>query len=323
MKTAWHLFVVSLSGRQASSRMRLWRALRTSGAALIRDGVYLVAENPRTMTILADCAQQIERAGGRADFFAIELTAAQRREWQPLFDRSDAYLALQKSIQALQRQFKRGTEGRMRQKLAQLQTEFEHTVAIDTFPTSQQDKVRKSLAACAKEIENHFLKGEPHSRSGIIPIRAIRDYQGRSWATRRDLWVDRVASAWLIQRFIDKCPRFIWLKDLAKCPKSALGFDFDNATFSHIGTKVTFEVLVTSFQLQDDEALNQIAAMVHYLDVGGVAVAEADGFVAILTGARARCTNDTQLIKAMFPVLDDLYTAYLSRENASTNRKSS
>ena len=141
-------------------------------------------------------------------------------------------------------------------------------------------------------------------------MRDLADFQGRSWATRQHLWADRVASAWLIQRFIDKRARFVWLKDTAKCPKQALGFDFDNATFTHIGDKVTFEVLLTSFKLQTDSALLQIAAMIHYLDIGGVAISEADGFAAILTGARARCRDDHALLKTMTTVLDDMYHSF-------------
>ena len=60
--------------------------------------------------------------------------------------------------------------------------------------------------------------------------------------------VDRVASAWLIHRFIDARARFIWLAAPADCPVDALGFDFDGATFTHVGERVTFEVLLASFE---------------------------------------------------------------------------
>lgn len=321
MQPRWFLFIVRLSGRQTASRMRLWRALKTSGAALLRDGVYLAAENNHTLLCLDRCQQEIEQSGGRAYRFPVELSSTQRREWLPLFDRSAAYMALQKSIQTLLRQLLRGTEGRVRQKLAQLQTDFDTTVAMDFFPTDLQTKTGTSLTACTLAVDQHFSDGEPHPRRGIIPQRAIADYQGRTWATRQHLWVDRVACAWLIQRFIDKRARFVWLKDTAKCPKHALGFDFDNACFTHSGDKVTFEVLLASFNLQADPALSQLAAMIHYLDVGGVAISEADGFAAILTGARARCRNDNALLKAMLPILDDLYQAFSTPQQLPCKRK--
>ncbi len=65
-------------------------------------------------------------------------------------------------------------------------------------------------------------------------------YCGRVWATRRRPWVDRLASAWLIRRLIDTDARFLWLQSPADCPKTALGLDFDGATFSHLGQRVTF-----------------------------------------------------------------------------------
>jgi hypothetical protein len=89
------------------------------------------------------------------------------------------------------------------------------------------------------------------------------------WATRRRPWVDRLASAWLIQRFIDPEARFLWLAAPEDCPATAVGFDFDGAPFSHVGTLVTFEVLVRRFAL---EAVipDSLGRLIHFLDVGGV-----------------------------------------------------
>jgi hypothetical protein len=97
--------------------------------------------------------------------------------------------------------------------------------------------------------------------------------------------VDRVASAWLIRRFIDPDARFLCLKEPQDCPPEAVGFDFDGAEFTHLGARITFEVLMASFDLDEDRALRRIGALVHYLDVGGIPVPEATGFAAILAGA--------------------------------------
>jgi hypothetical protein len=99
-----------------------------------------------------------------------------------------------------------------------------------------------------------------------------------------------MASAWLIRRFIDRKAKFLWLDEAKRCPKRALGFDFDGATFTHVGGRVTFEVLAASFGLDADPALARIAAIVHFLDVGGVPVAEAPGIEAVLAGLRASAT---------------------------------
>jgi hypothetical protein len=124
------------------------------------------------------------------------------------------------------------------------------------------------------------------------------------------VWVDRVASAWLIQRFIDPEARFLWLTTPQDCPADAIGFDFDGAEFTHTDQRVTFEVFVASFDLGTDPALARLGVLVHTLDVGGVPVPEAAGFEAILTGVRASGTDDDQVLAAMMPVLDALYTAF-------------
>ncbi len=156
---------------------------------------------------------------------------------------------------------------------------------------------------------------EPHETAGHIARLDAGPYQGRVWATRRRLWVDRVASAWLIRRFIDRQARFRWLASPADCPRRALGFDFDGAAFTHVGERITFEVLMASFGLEADAALTRLAAMVRALDVGGEPVPEARGFEAVLAGARERCPNDDTLLEAMSTVLDSLY-AHFEREAA-------
>jgi hypothetical protein len=144
----------------------------------------------------------------------------------------------------------------------------------------------------AEKADAILSPGEPQPQERDIPYLQIQDYQRRTWATRRHLWVDRVASAWLIQRFIDSKAAFLWLDSPANCPVDALGFDFNDATFTHVGNKVTFEVLVASFQLPSTPGMAKLAALVHALDAGGEAPAEAAGFEAILTGARARLADD-------------------------------
>ncbi len=152
--------------------------------------------------------------------------------------------------------------------------------------------------------------GEPRAGTAEIRHLATADFSGRSWATRKHLWVDRMASAWLIRRFIDRKAKFLWLDNPKKCPKTALGFDFDGAAFTHVGSRVTFEVLAASFGLDADPAIARIGTIVHCLDVGGVPVAEAIGIEAVLTGLRAAAPNDDKLLTEAGRVFDGLYSNY-------------
>jgi hypothetical protein len=119
-----------------------------------------------------------------------------------------------------------------------------------------------------------------------------------------------MASAWLIRRFIDRKASFLWLEDAKRCPKKALGFDFDGATFTHVDGRVTFEVLAASFGLAGDPAIARIAAIVHCLDVGGVPVPEAPGVEAVLAGARAAAPDDDKLLAEASRLFDNLYRNY-------------
>ena len=165
-------------------------------------------------------------------------------------------------------------------------------------------RAEAALAALARPEGDAAKAGDP-----LAPL-APAQYQRRTWLTRPRPGVDRMASAWLIRRFIDRRAKFLWLDKPAKCPKTALGFDFDGAAFTHVGGRVSFEVLVASFGLDVDPALARIAAIVHCLDVGGVPVVEAAGIEAVLAGLRAASGDDDKLLTAAARVFDGLYQHY-------------
>jgi hypothetical protein len=121
--------------------------------------------------------------------------------------------------------------------------------------------------------------------------------------------VDRLASAWLIRRFIDQQARLLWLDNPTDCPTDALGFDFDGARFSHVGSRVTFEVLAASFGL-DQTAVARLGLLVHYLDVGGVRPPEAAGIESVLAGMRESLSNDDELLLAASSVFDGLLASF-------------
>jgi len=152
--------------------------------------------------------------------------------------------------------------------------------------------------------------GEPHAAAGRIRYVDSTKYRGRTWATRARPWADRLASAWLIRRYIDPQAKFLWLKSPKDCPKRAVGFDFDGAEFTHVGTKVTYEVLLASFGLEGDTALVRIGALIHYLDVGGVPVPEAVGVEAMLRGANGLFVDDESLVTEAAKLFEFLYVHY-------------
>lgn len=196
-----------------------------------------------------------------------------------------------------------------------MRRDYEAVLAVDFFPGEASLEAEAAWTDFSQRIDGVLSPDEPHETDGQIPRLNVADYQGRLWATRRRPWVDRVASAWLIRRFIDPTARFQWLAKPADCPRKALGFDFDGAAFTHVGERVTFETLMASFGLEDDPALTRMGAMVRSLDMGTGSVAEGAGFEAMLAGARERLPDDDALLAEIGSVLDSLY-AHFEREAA-------
>ena len=110
-----------------------------------------------------------------------------------------------------------------------LRKAFTSLSAIDFFPGEAQRQTEAALRELELSIVRILSPDEPHSVEGSITPLSISEYQGRSWATRSRPWVDRLACAWLIRRFIDAQAQILWLASPNDCPADALGFDFDGA----------------------------------------------------------------------------------------------
>jgi hypothetical protein len=314
MKTrtaAWLLLIINLPGHNPSLRMRIWRGMKFAGVGLLRDGAYLLPSSEAARKVLDEQAAEIKAAGGLAHVLSFDADSPeQQAELVALFDRTGEYSEVIQRLEELKKEFARLGEPQARQQLAAAIREATLIVDRDFFPGEPRRQMENALADAEAALNAHFAPDEPHAAHRQLRLRNPKDYRGRTWATREHMWIDRVASAWLIRRFIDPQATFLWLKRPKDCPKRALGFDFDGAEFTHEGSKVTFEVLVSSFGLEKDAGLARLGAMVHHLDVGGIPTAEGPGFATIMAGARALQRDDDALLKAMTPVLDSLYAGY-------------
>jgi hypothetical protein len=309
-KNSWLVFIMSQPGKSTTPRIRLWRLLKGLGAAVLRDGVYLLPHRETLRQALEEQVQGVQILGGAAYVLAVEPVTATDAHFRTLFDRSEEYAALLTTISQLRTILAETTEAQARRVLQQVRREYEAIVAIDYFPGPAQAQGAQAMVEADAAVTRHFSPDEPQPLYTGIQHLERTAYRGKLWATRQRVWVDRVASAWLIRRFIDPNARFLWLKTPQDCPANAIGFDFDGAAFTHTGQRVTFEVFVASFALETDPALARLGVLVHALDVGGGPVPEAAGFEAILTGVRASCADDDQVLAAMMPVLDALYNAF-------------
>jgi len=300
----WLLLVLTLPTENATARMRAWRALKHCGAAVLRDGVYLLPAGEAHKATLTGIADDVDTAGGTA-----HLLDAQGADYAGLFDRTAEYQQLAADILTSRIQLDISASVDLARLAKKLRKTLDGIRTVDFFPGQALAQTTALLDEFDDALRARLSPDEPTARSAAIPRLNPADYVGRLWATRKRPWVDRLASAWLIRRFIDTAARFRWLDKPADCPKKALGFDFDGAEFSHVGERVTFETLLASFGLETDPGLKRLAGIVHYLDVGGLPAPEAAGLEALLAGMRTAIADDDQLLEAASGAFDFFYAS--------------
>jgi hypothetical protein len=299
--------ILSLPTRNSTLRMRVWRALKECGAAVLRDGVYLLPQ--------AEAFDKLEKEIRAHGGFAMTFDATPHAEddhaaLRARFDRTAEYADLVARVSAARASLPSLGPRRGATALRRLEQALDKLSRIDFFPGPAKQQAVAALASLnARHAELH-ARNEPRSSvKALRPIDRAR-YQKRVWATRKTPWVDRLASAWLIKRFIDRDAKFVWIARPSERPKKAIGFDYDGADFTHVKNRVTFEVLAAAFGLDQDPALAKIGAAVHFLDVGGIPVPEANGLETMLKGAKEKARGDDALLGEAMRTFDLLYSGY-------------
>lgn len=303
----WLTLILSLPTKDATARMRAWRALKAAGAAVLRDGVYLLPKREACQHVLSRVAADVQAAGGATHL--LNVVADEGAGYARLFDRSADYAALLAEIGLARAALNADTAVDTLKQSRKLRKAVTALTGIDFFPGEARRQAEAAIDELEARAQRVISPNEPHARAGEIARLDAGAYRGRRWATRARPWIDRLACAWLIRRHIDPQASFVWLADPVDCPADAIGFDFDGATFSHVGAKVTFEVLLATFGL-DQPALNRLGALVHFLDAGGVAPPEASGVERVMAGLREALTDDDQLMLVASGVFEGLQVAF-------------
>jgi hypothetical protein len=317
---SFQALVLSLPTHNSTIRMRVWRALKDTGCGVLRDGVYLLPAEAKDGDVLAKLESDIRAADGFA--MTVELTfksAQQLAAARALFDRSAEYAALLQKVNAARPSLPALGARKARTALERLQRAFDRLAQIDFYPGQPKRQTADALGALKRTFQEAYASGEPHpSRKGLRQLDR-REFRKRVWATRKNLWVDRLASAWLVKRFIDPEARFLWLERPRDLPAKAIGFDFDRAQFTHVGKRVTFETLLASFGLEEDPALAALGAAVHFLDTGGIAVPEAKILETMLRGAKEKTRSDDALLAEAMRLLDLFYSGHATGQKSQSS----
>lgn len=297
-QTKWLLLVFTLPAEKASERVQIWRKLQKFGAIPFRNAGYLLPNTPENEERFAWVESEARNHGGEASSLKIQTVSDLSAEaLQQLFRqaRIPDYEGLMEEMQKL----KAGSVASSAQ-IARFSRRFDEIVAIDYFTNPLRKKAETALERLRKPPETTMVLTRNRS--------AKKDYQRKTWMTRPRPGIDRVASAWLISRFIDAKPRFIFGNDPGGHPK-AIPFDmYGERGFGHEGDRCTFETLCQAFRLIDKKVI-LIAQAIHDADIEDGKFGRTEGHTInqILRGWAKQSTSDDELLRKGIDLIDGLY----------------
>jgi hypothetical protein len=298
--------VAQLPTEDPASRMRVLRTLESLGAAVMREGAYLLPHSPANRQSLEALAEYIAKSAGSAHVLNVTAASpAQTKFFTWLFDRSERYRELIKTIESLRVGFGHSDPSAISRVLHKQRREFDSIAALDFFPTAARESARNSLAEAEEAVRKLVFPDQTRAT-----LKANESLKRRKWVTRKPLWADRLACAWLIRRFVDPEATVGWLDKGEEVPGNAIGFGFDGAHFSNSEARVTYEEMLTRLDLVRNAALGRIGSIVHFLEVRGTPVPEALGVQTLLQGALRRSQGEDELLAEAEKTFDLLYEAY-------------
>lgn len=302
----WLLLIPQLPAKPAYLRVRVCRRLQAIGAAPLKNAVHALPLRPDTRVLFEELRAEITNGGGEALILEARLVEGMTgAELRAMFDaaRDADYDDLARELRSL-------TEGgevaladtrRLRKRLDEI-------AAIDFFGAHGRQAVLAALADADRRVHEH-----PDVSGTGAPELTPAELKGRTWVTRRHVHVDRIASAWLIRRFIDPQASFKFVDGKGYVPEpDELRFDMPDAEFTHEGDRCSFETLVYRTGLDTDRALIALAEIIHDLDIadGKFGRPEAAGIAALVNGICAGTDDDVERIVQGSGALDGFHAHF-------------
>ena len=292
----WLLLIHQLPPKPDYFRVKIWRRLQTLGAVAIKNSVYALPFSPQASEDFQWLRKEITGGGGEASvcraMFVDGLTDPQI---ESLFRaaRDAEYAEITRAVD------KATSSG----ELARVERRLRDTVALDQFGAPGRKAAEAAMGSA--KLKTHGAGRTKRERSPSPA--SSRAKRGATWVTRPDVYVDRIASAWLIKRFIDPKARFVFGGGDAR--ENAVSFDMFDGDYTHDGDRCTFEVLLHRFGLEQDVALRAIADMVHDIDLkdGKFGRDETPGFQRLIDGIVKRHPRDESRLERGGELLNDLY----------------
>jgi hypothetical protein len=316
----WLLLVHQLPAKPGYQRVKVWRRLQALGAVAVKNAAYVLPAGEQAQEDFEWLLKEIAEGGGEGMIWEARLVdGLSDEDVRGLFNaaREADYDAVSKDVRALagglEAQDAATGRAEARAKLTRLRAEVARMAAIDFFGANGRETVEGLLAGLEARLREDVAMAEERQEqpAGGAAADALR---GRVWVTRRGVYVDRIASAWLIRRFIDPEARFRFVPAKGYVPEPGeLRFDMYEGEFTHEGDRCTFEVLLARAGL-DDPALAAIAEIVHDIDLkdGKFGREEASGIGTLIAGICAATVDDGERLRRGFETFDDLQRYFAS-----------
>lgn len=317
----WLLMIFQLPAKPAYLRVKVWRRLQSLGAVAVKNAAYALPATAEAQEDFSWLAKEIREADGEALICETRMVDGMTdAELRAVFDRArDAdYGTLAQEARQIAAEINESDRsgeapsGDAKSRLTRLRSRLDQVVAIDFFGAHGRQEIESLLASLTARL----AKGGPDADPDLPQADAAEVLKGLVWVTRAGVHVDRIASAWLVRRFIDPEARFRFtLGKAAKPHPGEVRFDMAEAEFTHEGGRCTFEVLLARAGLGQDRALAAISEIVHDIDLkdGKFGRPEADGIRTLIAGLCAATADDGERLRRGAEIFGDLHRYFATK----------
>jgi hypothetical protein len=323
----WLLLTHQLPAKPAYLRVKVWRRLQALGAVAVKNAIYALPFSDQSQEDFDWLLKEITESGGEAVIWdARVIDGLTDGEIRALFDRArdTDYAALAEDVRALAKRAagkpSAATRTEVKAELAKLKARQAEVVAMDFFGANGREIVDGLIGSLDAALADDAPGADVKERA--VPPKDSASLQGRVWVTRQGVQVDRIASAWLIKRFVDERATLKFVPQRGYAPEpDELRFDMFQGEFTHEGDRCTFEVLLARSGIKD-RALKPIAEIVHDIDLkdGKYGREETSGVRTLLAGICAATSDDDERVARGGAIFDDLYAVF-SRARGKESRR--
>jgi hypothetical protein len=320
----WLLLIHQLPPKPAYLRVKVWRRLQAIGAVTVKNSVYVLPAGEGAQEDYEWILKEVTEGGGEGLIWEARLVdGLSDDDVRGFFNaaRSQDYQALSKEARVLAASLEgndpEAGHAELRSKVTRLRAEVSRVAAIDFFGADGREAAEGLLAGLEAGLRE-VSSIEDEREVTATPLHALK---GRVWVTRKGVHIDRIASAWLIRRFIDPEARFKFVSAKGYSPAPGeLRFDMYEGEYTHEGDRCTFEVLTARAELENP-ALRAIGEIVHDIDLkdGKFGREEAPGIARLVDGIAAATKDDARRLERGAAILDDLYESFRSKDRVVTN----